>query len=36
MSNEEKAELVNAVMLVIVLSFWCLLAWYEEKSGQRP
>ncbi len=32
---EQQAELVNEVVLVIILSFWCLLAWYEERGGRR-
>lgn len=34
MSVEEQAELVDEVVLVIILSFWCLLAWYEERRDE--
>ena len=34
-SAQEQAELVDEVILVIILSIWCLLAWYEEKLDER-
>lgn len=34
MTAQEKSDLLNQVFLIIVLSFWALLAWYEEKTGR--
>lgn len=35
MTNEEQGELLNQVCLIIALSFWALLAWYEEQMEKR-